>query len=145
MNPVNVHIFSAYSDLIFVDHLDSLCDSLKDVHISYSLGNDSNCNIQRIFSYDNTRRESTIVQSYKTVPNYQRIEDTYFWVKPNFYCIKHENKIIAVQCTKDDEACKKVLGHFILPNFSDNFRTIHGIQQGKNYAYCANRVCLFLK
>ena len=145
MTTAKVHIFSTYTDAIYTAHLDYVCDNFQDIEISYCIGNQSNCDKQVIFSCDNTCRFSTLIQSYTPVPNYQRIEDTYFWVKPNFYFFKHDNKIIAIQSTKDEETCKRNLGYFVLPENSDNFRVIQSKQHVKNYAHCTNRVCLYLK
>ena len=145
MTTSRFYIFSLYEDKTYVQHLLSLLASFPDAKILFSIGNRMNCKRSDILTNDNEHLTSVLKLSYETVPNYKRIENTFYWLRPNYSYIKFDNKVIVAQSSILDEQLNLFMGYLLIPDFSENLNNANEVQQVKNHAICSNRACIFLK
>lgn len=145
MNVIEIDIFSTRTDNVYVKHIESLAQSIPDVKFNYCIGNKSNCNKHKICSSDTLKNHSTLIHCYTRVPNYQRIEDTFYFVNPAFNFVRYQDKIIAYPSTVTKERLNHILGYLIVPHDSESITNIKPMGRLKDGACCSNRVCIYLK
>lgn len=145
MSVITIDVFSTVEDNVYVHHLRSLCKSLQDVKINFSIGNQSNCNKHQICSSDIQNRNATIIHSYSCVSNYKRIEETFYFINPAFNCVHYKDKIIAYPTLLAEETVNTILGYLLLPHNMENVKTDKPLKFIKNHGLCSNRVTVYLK
>ena len=139
MTVVKVYVFSENKDSFYVKHLEEVNAVHDDLTIRFRIGDQYNFDSDEICSLDTRNHNSILIKSYSFVPNYSKVNDTFFWVNPMFNIVVLGDKFIAIPSKIDTETNNRILRQFISPKLDNDFLSKSASEDVKNYAKCSSR------
>jgi hypothetical protein len=130
----SLYVYSTENDMYFVKHLTHVQKLYPSVNIFYKIGSEGNIDANRICSMDASNTSSVFIRSYSYVTQYNKIENTFYWVHPKYTVRYYDNKLIAM----DDKIEQQLLKMIIPPLLCDNvFGNTKPCTEIKNVALCS--------
>lgn len=137
----SIYVYSTESDNFFVKHLTQIEKLNPSIQVFYKIGSKANIDSNKICSMDASNVSAVFVRSYSYVPQYNKVENTFYWVHPKYSVESLEDKRIAM----DGNSERQLLKMIVPPKFCNDIAAFSKpCTDIKNAALCScyERICL---